>query len=327
VEQSLGLGHLPLIHSFTGSPIHKRITLIQRANDLPASRNLWKKGLSILLAAGICYLQACQPKEAEPTLTREFDPENTYWLAGTGTAAKSSRFNEGEHEYGHYPKAEVDEYAYPVGGFNTFRNYIQENLRETHAIKPAGLFKKAFVQFTVDKEGNVRNPRILEGMGLGPGFDEEAIRLIVNGPKWVPARKNGRPVEASMMEAIIFGQKAGYAAFASLGHKKYDRIRSAAETDGPVPLKGVDNLIGKLTVSYPEEARKQQVEGIVVVGFTVQADGKATNFEVVQPVHPALDREALRAAQAANVPWKPAAKNGKAQASKVLISSGFFLTD
>jgi TonB family protein len=94
-----------------------------------------------------------------------------------------------------------------------------------------------------------------------------------------------------------------------------------------VPIEGVNNLIHKLTTSYPEEAHKEHIEGIVVIGFTVQPDGKATHFEVVQPMHPALDGEALRVAQLANVPWKPAIKNGKAQASKVLISFGFFLSD
>jgi TonB family protein len=280
-------------------------------------------GLSVVVAAGICYLQACQPKEAtEPGLAGK-DTANTYWLAAHGIVESSHRFKEGEYMYGHFPKPDVDEYAYPVGGFNPFRNYIQDNLRETHTIKPAGMRKKVFVQFTVDKEGYIRNPKVLPGMGLGPRYDEEAIRVIANGPKWIPARKDGKTVEASMVEAVIFGQREGLARFGA-EHKMVSAHRT---TGGPVPIEGVNNLIHKLTTSYPEEAHKEHIEGIVVIGFTVQPDGKATHFEVVQPMHPALDGEALRVAQLANVPWKPAIKNGKAQASKVLISFGFFLSD
>jgi TonB family protein len=322
VEQSIGLGHM-IVHSFKGSPIHKRIALTQRAYDLPATGILWKKGLSILMAASICYLQACQPKEAEPALTGEFDPENTYWLSGYGISATSHRFKEGEYEYGHYPKPDVDEYAYPVGGFNPYHTYIQNNLREPVKINPVGMRKKVFVQFTVDIEGNVRNPRIPEGMGLGPGYDEEAIRVIANGPKWVPARKDRKPVEATMMEAVIFGQRESLSRFGS----DYKMVSAHSTTGGPLPVEEINHFTWNLILNYPEKARKKHIEGMVVVGFTVQPDGKATNFEVIQPIHPSLDQEALRVAQLANVPWKPALRKGKAQASKILISFGFFLTD
>jgi TonB family protein len=277
-------------------------------------------------------LQACQPKEVtEPDLAQELNAESTYWFpkdgvswqAGQGTVVKSNRFKEGEYLYGHYPKPDVDEYAYPVGGFNPFHTYIQNNLREPEKIKPAGIVKKVFVQFTVDTEGNIRNPRVMPGMGLGSKFDEEAIRVIANGPKWVPAKKNGKPVEASMMEVIRFGEREALIRFANILNKAPDKSIVKSE-----PLEGSTlGLTRKFTLNYPEEAKRQFIEGTVVIGFTVQADGKATGFEVLQPIHPALDREALRVAQAANVPWKPAMKDGKAHTSKALIVFGFYLAD
>jgi TonB family protein len=311
-----------LLNSFNGPLIHRRIAMI-RANRQPVPVNFWKIGISVGLVAGAVYLQACQPKEiAQPLPGRVLDTDNTYWLSAHGTVAKSNRFKEGEYLYGHYPKPDVDEYAYPVGGFNPFRNYIQNNLREPDKIKPAGLIKKVFVQFTVDKQGYIRNPRVLPGMGLGPGFDEEAIRVIANGPRWVPAKKNGKPVEASMMEVVVFGRNESR--FVGAAHQM---TRNAAKSGGPIPVEDVTNLVHKIILTYPEEARKQLIEGMVVVGFTVQADGNVSNFEVVQPIHPALDREALRVARQANVSWKPAMKNGKAQVSRVLISFGFYLAD
>ncbi|MDO1451430.1 TonB family protein [Rhodocytophaga aerolata] len=326
VEQALIRHRILILHSFNGSLVHKRIVSI-KATQKP-SLAFWKMGLSVVLVAAILYVQACQPKEAtEPVRIDKLAPENTYWLSAHGKVEASNRFKEGEYLFGHYPKPEVDEFAYPVGGFNPYHTYIQNNLREPIQIKPAGIVKKVFVQFTVDTEGNVRNPKVAPGMGLGPGFDEEAIRVIANGPRWVPAKKNGKPVEASMMEAVVFGQRARFSGLVDAVFQERNAVRSSAEKGGPVPVEGVTNLIHKFTFPYPEEAKTQFIEGTVVVGFTVQADGKASGFEVLQPIHPALDREALRTAQAANAPWKPAMKNGKAQASKVLISFGFYLAD
>ena len=47
-------------------------------------------------------------------------------------------------------------------------------------------------------------------------------------------------------------------------------------------------------VKYPEQARKDSVEGRVVVKFVVGTDGSITNPQVVKSVHPLLDAEALR---------------------------------
>jgi TonB family protein len=317
ISQTLACHKNELIHSFNGSLTHKRIAVIH-ANRKLAHQPFWKIILSTGLVVGITYIQACQPKESvESGPVKKIDPESTYWLYSTGVVEGSNRFEEGEYLYGHYPKPEVDEYAYPIGGFNPFHKYIQNNLREPYQIKPAGMVKKVFVQFTVDTEGNVRNPRILPGKGLGPEYNKEAIRVIADSPKWVPAKKDGKPVEASMMEVVTFGQNQKHPSLAG--------IITTYQAGSPKPVEGISSI--NFPYTYPEEARKQLIEGMVVVGFTVQSDGKASDFKVLQPIHPVLDKEALRSAQAANVPWKPAMKNGKAITSTVLLSFGFYLAD
>ena len=45
---------------------------------------------------------------------------------------------------------------------------------------------------------------------------------------------------------------------------------------------------------YPEQARKDSIEGNVVVSFNVESDGTITNAQVVKSLHPLLDAEALR---------------------------------
>lgn len=47
-------------------------------------------------------------------------------------------------------------------------------------------------------------------------------------------------------------------------------------------------------ISYPPAARDNNIQGVVVVDFVVERDGRIGRTEVLKPVHPALDKEALR---------------------------------
>lgn len=50
------------------------------------------------------------------------------------------------------------------------------------------------------------------------------------------------------------------------------------------------------TTKYPSSAKKAGVQGTVVVSFIVNEQGEKTDFEIVQSVHPDLDKEAIRVA-------------------------------
>lgn len=76
--------------------------------------------------------------------------------------------------------------------------------------------------------------------------------------------------------------------------------------DEPLPLRVVEQLpqfpggthlfIKWLTknLRYPESARKQNIQGRVMVSFVVNADGTTTDVKIVTSVDPMLDRETLR---------------------------------
>lgn len=61
---------------------------------------------------------------------------------------------------------------------------------------------------------------------------------------------------------------------------------------------------------YPEAARREKIQGRVVVTFIVNADGSITQTKVAQPAHPLLDREALRVIGLMSR-WKPGIQNGE----------------
>jgi protein TonB len=75
-------------------------------------------------------------------------------------------------------------------------------------------------------------------------------------------------------------------------------------------------------MKYPEDAKKQQVEGRVLVQFIVETDGSVSNTEVLKRVFPSLDAEAVRVIS--GMPkWIPGKQNGKVVRVKYTIPVSF----
>lgn len=59
-----------------------------------------------------------------------------------------------------------------------------------------------YVNFTIEKDGNISNPRILRG--IGSGCDEETLRVIKLMPKWIPGEENGQTVRVQYNLPVKF---------------------------------------------------------------------------------------------------------------------------
>lgn len=80
-----------------------------------------------------------------------------------------------------------------------------------------------------------------------------------------------------------------------------------------------------MNIKYPAEAMDAGQEGRVVVGFTVQADGKVTDPRILRGVCPALDREALRIV--GMMPdWIPGTRDGQPLNCSMAVPVQFKLT-
>lgn len=61
---------------------------------------------------------------------------------------------------------------------------------------------------------------------------------------------------------------------------------------------------------YPYEAKRDRVEGRVMVRFVVNKDGSCSNFEIMRGINPALNEEAIRVLKAMPK-WRPAKIKGE----------------
>ena len=74
---------------------------------------------------------------------------------------------------------------------------------------------------------------------------------------------------------------------------------------------GVDELLNflKKNVRYPSKAKKNGIQGKVVVQFIVERDGSISNTEIVEPIGGGCDEAALAAFK--KMPkWNPGLKKG-----------------
>lgn len=93
----------------------------------------------------------------------------------------------------------------PKDGLKAFYQFIGENLRYPQRARTANIKGKVFIQFVVDKEGNLTNFKVLKGIGYG--CDEEAIRVLKTAPRWDAGKQRGVPVKVYMSIPIVFELK------------------------------------------------------------------------------------------------------------------------
>jgi TonB family protein len=89
----------------------------------------------------------------------------------------------------------------PADGMKAFRDYVRNNIRYTNL----PLFDKTQVvklQFTIGAQGSLSDISVEKS--AGEAFDNEAIRIVKEGPKWSPATQDGRPIPYTITLKIKF---------------------------------------------------------------------------------------------------------------------------
>jgi len=87
-------------------------------------------------------------------------------------------------------------------GGEGFREYLAQNIRYPDEAKKNGIQGKVFVQFTVNKKGEVVDVKVLRG--VTPSIDAEAIRVTESSPLWEPGKQKGKPVDVQFTFPIDF---------------------------------------------------------------------------------------------------------------------------
>lgn len=96
----------------------------------------------------------------------------------------------------------VEESASFPGGLSAWAKYLSNEMKYPRQAQRMGIEGRVFVQFIVERDGSLTDVKVVKG--IGAGCDEEAMRVIKNGPKWKPGKQRGKPVRQKYIQNIQF---------------------------------------------------------------------------------------------------------------------------
>ncbi len=143
------------------------------------------------------------------------------------------------------------------------------------------------LEATVDVKGAVQSVKILRSV---PALDQAAIDAV---KQWVyePTLIDGKPRAVVFTVTVRFvldkDKKGGKAAAEGVSGEAKEPLKAAGTDEPPT-------LIKKVSPVYPEEARKQGIEGTVILEATVDVKGAVQNVKILRSVA-ALDQAAVDA--------------------------------
>lgn len=108
-----------------------------------------------------------------------------------------------------------------------------------------------------------------------------------------------------------------------------DNMKKTESTEMLAPsFKGGNEALAEFmsaNLKYPELAKRQGVEGTVILAYTITKNGEIIDIKVAKSVNKELDKEAVRLAK--SMPqWTPAMQDGKAKNIKYQLPVKFELT-
>ncbi|QOI97550.1 MAG: energy transducer TonB [Flammeovirgaceae bacterium] len=95
----------------------------------------------------------------------------------------------------------VEKMPQPVGGYQHFYTFLSKAIHYPKLAQRNGTQGKVFVEFIIDKAGNVSNVKVIKG--IGSGCDAEAARVVAL-TRWEPGKQRGTPVTVKMVMPVWF---------------------------------------------------------------------------------------------------------------------------
>ena len=96
----------------------------------------------------------------------------------------------------------VEDMATFPGGSKALMQYIANNIRYPGIARDNSIQGTVVLKLIIEADGSISEVELLRG--IGGGCDREAIRLVKNMPKWIPAQQNDRNVRVQVILPIRF---------------------------------------------------------------------------------------------------------------------------
>jgi len=215
------------------------------------------------------------------------------------------------------PLLVVEQFPIFNGGDEAMKKYIADSIHYPEKAIISKIEGTVFIQFVVSKRGKLSKPKILRG--ISKECDEEAIRVVMGMPDWIPGRQNGQVVPVMYQIPVLFQLKN------AKNPAKKEETPHQDVYQNPEFKGGYEELIKyfRNNIHYPTEAQEKNIQGKVIVQFVVEKTGKISSVKILKGIGGGCDEEAIRIVK--NMPdWIPGKINGEASPVSFEIPIGFW---
>ena len=198
------------------------------------------------------------------------------------------------------------------GGMVECMKFLGSNIKYPAEAVAKKLEGRVIVQMIIEKDGSITNTKVVRG--VNPLLDEEALRVVSAMPKWIPGKQRGQAVRVQYTLPIMFSLNG------KTDEMQHHQVKIKPNENGiyniveePASFPGGMAECMKFlaeNIKYPEDCKKEGIQGRVIAQFIIDKDGSIKNVKVIRGVHPSLDKESIRIIE--SMPkWTPAKVKGE----------------
>ena len=201
------------------------------------------------------------------------------------------------------------------GGIQAFYSFLSKNIKYPADARSKMIQGKVFVGFIIEKDGSLSNITALRGPGNG--LNEEAVRVFGLSSRWIPGTQDGKAVRVHFTVPVNFTLNPLVTNIVlhapnspTMGVASANGVYSAVEKEPEYPggIMAFYSFLAR-TIKYPDDARRDKIQGRVFIQFVVEKDGALTEIKALRGPGHGLDEEAVRAV-GLSPQWKPGLQNG-----------------
>ncbi len=223
--------------------------------------------------------------------------------------------------------------------------FVYSNLKYPAKARDARVEGMCVVQFVIEKDGSVKEAKIVRDIGDGCGI--ETLKVVNKFPTWIPGKQKGKAVRVRYTLPVKFKLEGNtkenevakiVAAGKSNQKSKTENLVIGEKTELKEDIFkivqemprffGCEDMIGTAKekeecakskmleyiytgIKYPKEARTKGIDGMSVIRMVIEKDGSVTNVSTLRDPGAGTGAEAARIVR--EMPkWVPGKQNGKA---------------
>jgi TonB family protein len=167
---------------------------------------------------------------------------------------------------------------------------VPRGIRQTPPVYPygmsnAGLIGTVTMMFIIDRQGDVRNPYVVESNN--PWFERPAIEAVMKW-KFHPAEVRGVPVNTRVSQKIEFRIESGGRGLWQISKtKNHKELPPEMQWDRPPVVKHSTFPV------YPFEALRDKAKGVTKLSFIVGPDGRIHQARILEATQPEMGQATL----------------------------------